>query len=114
MKIVVDLLGSDRGAENCIRKSETSKLLKDLSFVVVGPKSVIEKIEIDEDLEGRLEIIDTEEYILNTEEPTFAVKRKKDSSIVLAMKYLDKENADNGINFFWEYRSCACFRFVNC
>lgn len=100
MKIVVDLLGSDRGAETIFRGVvETSKLLKDLSFVVVGPKSAIEKIEIDEDLEGRLEIIDTEEYILNTEEPTFAVRRKKDSSIVLAMKYLDKENADGLISF---------------
>lgn len=78
MKIIVDLLGSDKGAETIFKGViETSKLLKDLYFVVIGPKEIIEKVNISDDLKNRLEIIDTKEYILNTEEPTFAVRRKK-------------------------------------
>lgn len=78
MKIIVDLLGSDKGAETIFKGViETSKLLKDLYFVVIGPKETIEKVNISDDLKNRLEIIDTKEYILNTEEPTFAVRRKK-------------------------------------
>ncbi|MFT4451634.1 phosphate acyltransferase PlsX [Parvimonas sp. G1425] len=100
MKIIVDLLGSDKGAETIFKGViETSKLLKDLAFVVIGPKEIIENIDIDDDLKNRLEIIDTKEYILNTEEPTFAVRKKKESSIVLGMKYLDKGNADGLISF---------------
>ncbi|MBF1294920.1 MAG: phosphate acyltransferase PlsX [Parvimonas sp.] len=100
MKIIVDLLGSDKGAETIFNGViETSKLLKDLSFIVIGPKKIIEKVNIDNDLKNRLEIIDTEEYILNTEEPTFAVRRKKDASIVLGMKLLDNGEADGLISF---------------
>lgn len=100
MKIIVDLLGSDKGAETIFNGViETSKFLKDLSFIVIGPKKIIEKINIDNDLKNRLEIIDTEEYILNTEEPTFAVRRKKDASIVLGMKLLDNGEADGLISF---------------
>lgn len=100
MKIIVDLLGSDKGAETIFKGViETSKLIKDLAFVVIGPKEIIDKIDIDDDLKNRLEIIDTKEYILNTEEPTFAVRKKKDASIVLGMKYLDKGNADGLISF---------------
>ena len=78
MKIIVDLLGSDKGVETIFKGViETSKLLKDLYFVVIGPRETIEKVNISDDLKNRLEIIDTKEYILNTEEPTFAVRRKK-------------------------------------
>ena len=100
MKIIVDLLGSDKGPETIFKGViETSKLHKDLSFVVIGPQEILKKIEIDNDLRDRLEIIDTHEYILNNEEPTFAVRKKKDSSIVLGMKYLDKGHADGLISF---------------
>ena len=100
MKIIVDLLGSDKGAETIFNGViETSKFLKYLSFIVIGPKKIIEKINIDNDLKNRLEIIDTEEYILNTEEPTFAVRRKRDASIVLGMKLLDNGEADGLISF---------------
>ena len=100
LKIIVDLLGSDKGAETIFNGViETSKLLKDLSFVVIGPKEIVDKFNVDSDLKNRLEIIDTNEYILNTEEPTFAVRRKKDASIVLGMKLLDKGEADGLISF---------------
>lgn len=99
MKIIVDLLGSDKGAE-CIFRGvvEASKLLN-VNFVVVGPKSVFEVVDIDKDSRERIEIIETEEYILNNEEPTFAVRRKKNSSIVLGMKELALDNADGLISF---------------
>ncbi len=37
--------------------------------------------------------------LLMTEEPTFAVRRKKDASIVLGMKLLDNGEADGLISF---------------
>ena len=46
MKIIVDLLGSDKGPETIFKGViETSKLHKDLSFVVIGPQEILKKIE---------------------------------------------------------------------
>lgn len=99
MKIIVDLLGSDKGVE-CIFKGvlEACKL-HDVDFIVVGPEKILKTFDIDENLKNRIEIIDTDEYILNNEEPTFAVRRKKNSSIVLGMKELALDKADGLISF---------------
>ena len=58
MKIIVDLLGSDKGVETIFKGViETSKLLKDLYFVVIGPRETIEKVNISDDLKNRLQRI---------------------------------------------------------
>lgn len=98
MKIIVDLLGSDRGAECIFEGVLESAKTNDVDFLLVGPKKLIEN-KICEDLKNRFTFIDTDEYILNTEEPTFAVRRKKNSSIVLAMNELLKEDYDGLISF---------------
>lgn len=98
MKLIVDLLGSDRGARCIFEGVLESARKNDVDFILVGPKKLLEN-EICEDLKNRITFIDTQEYILNTEEPTFAVRRKKNSSIVLAMKELLKEDCDGVISF---------------
>ena len=99
MRIIVDLLGSDKGPE-CIFRGiiEASKYVES-NFTVIGPKGIIDKYTLDDGLRKKIEVIDTEEYIFNDEEPTFAVRRKKNSSLVLGMKHLNEGFADGIISF---------------
>jgi len=92
MKIVVDAFGGDNapveiveGAVMAIGKN------KDLELVLCGKKEEIEKI-----LNGRtnrIEIIDAQEVVENTDHPTEAIRKKKDSSLVKAYDAL-KERED--------------------
>lgn len=99
MKIVVDLLGADKGAE-CIFKGVLQSIKdNDVEFILVGNKADLKMDKLSEETKNRITFIDTNECILNTEEPTFAVRRKKNASIVLAMKELCKEDVDGVISF---------------
>lgn len=83
MKIIVDTLGLDKGPITVLEG--VTKAIENLNIecVLVGPKNVIEKFNDYEKIKEKIEIIDTEEYIQNTEEPTLAVRRKKNASINL-------------------------------
>ena len=92
MKIVVDAFGGDNapleiveGAVMAIEKN------KDLEIVLCGKQAEIEKILGDR--KERIEIVDAEEVVLNTDHPTEAIRKKKNSSLVRAYDML-RENED--------------------
>lgn len=99
MKIIVDLLGADKGSECIFRGVLQSAKTNDVDFILVGPKNVLDTTQINDELKNRITFIDTDEYIKNNEEPTFAVRKKKNASIVLAMKELVKDKVDGLISF---------------
>ena len=92
MKIVVDAFGGDNapasvveGAFLALRKRD------DITIVLTGDKEKLEKL-----IGGktdRIEIIDAKEVITNDDQPTLAIRQKKDSSLVRAFDLL-KENDD--------------------
>lgn len=92
MKIVVDAFGGDKapleiveGAVMAIQKN------KELEIILCGKQAEIEKI-----LAGRterIEIVDADEVVLNTDHPTEAIRKKKNSSLVRAYDIL-RENED--------------------
>lgn len=99
MKIIVDTLGLDKGPITVLEG--VTKAIENLNIecILVGPKNVIEKFNDYEKIKEKIEIIDTEEYIQNTEEPTLAVRRKKNASINLGMRLLEEQKADGLISF---------------
>lgn len=99
MKIIVDLLGADKGSECIFKGVLQSAKTNDVDFILVGPKNILDTNQINEELKNRITFIDTDEYIKNNEEPTFAVRKKKNASIVLAMKELVKDKVDGLISF---------------
>lgn len=91
MKLIIDILGNDNGPQEVVHGVIDSIENNNSNFVLVGPKdiaeSVIEERKADK---ARFEFIDTSEYISNDDEPASSIRRKKNSSIVLALNELNE------------------------
>ena len=95
MKIVVDAMGGDNAPQEIV-KGAAMALSQDreLKVVLTGDEAKIKAA-----LAGlaydpaRLEIVHCTEVITNDDAPTLAIRQKKDSSLVVALKML-KEDAD--------------------
>ena len=95
MKIVLDTLGGDLGyKEHVAGAIEALKLNKDLSIVLVGNQEDLQKeLDIYSYDKSRIEIVNCTEIITCEDAPMEAIRRKKDSSVVVAYKLL-KEQED--------------------
>lgn len=95
MKFVLDAFGGD----NCpsaildgIYMAE--KKFDDIEYVVTGDKAVIEKYIQEKKYQFKnLEIVDAPEVISCNEAPTVAIRTKKNSSLVVAMDMLKKDES---------------------
>ncbi|MBO5394743.1 MAG: phosphate acyltransferase PlsX [Clostridia bacterium] len=92
MKIVVDAFGGDNapleiveGAVDAIRRNP------ELEVILCGKEQAIKEILNGRD--ERIEIVDAQDVVLNTDHPTEAIRKKKDSSLVRAYDVL-KERED--------------------
>ncbi len=99
MKIVVDAFGGDNAPEEvikgCIRALSE---VKDFSIVFAGSKKIIESILLRYDYDyTRVDIIDAPEIITNEDIPTQAIRSKDNSSIVVALNYL--QDNDEAVAF---------------
>ena len=92
-KIVIDLLGSDKGPEAVLLGASLAlKEFPDLYVTLVGPEALIneKKEEIGLDMR-RVKIIDANETITNFENPVTGVMQKPQASLVKAMKEVGVE-----------------------
>ena len=95
MKLVVDIFGGDNSPiETVAGAVEAINEQKDLSLILTGDETLIndelKKYEYDKQ---RIEVVHAPEVISCNESPTTAIKRKKDSSLVVAYGLL-KERED--------------------
>ena len=92
MKILIDTFGADNGPKVLVDGAILALREKDFIPVFVGNEEEIEKL-----IDGRIskyEIINTDKYISNDEDPVRAIRRKKNSSLVLAYNKLKEEGYD--------------------
>ena len=92
-KIVIDLLGSDKGPEAVLLGASLAlKEFPDLYVTLVGPEALIneKKEEIGLDMR-RVKIIDANETITNFENPVTGIMQKPQASLVKAMKEVGVE-----------------------
>ena len=91
MKILFDTTGLDLGVKEVIEGAILSKEELNIEPTLVGDEDIIRPIlnEIGMDMN----ILDAKEIITNEEEPAFAIRRKKDSSIVVAFNNLNAYDA---------------------
>lgn len=96
MKVLVDCHGADAGVQVAVEGAlDALNERKSLSVVLCGKKQDIDKC-----LEGktydkeRLEIKEAGEPITNDDAPALAIRRKKDSSMVLGLRALSAGEAD--------------------
>ncbi len=95
-RIVIDAMGGDNAPTCNIQGAVDSvNIHKDVHIILVGKEDIIKeglsKYEYDK---SRIEIINAEENITCDEPPVMAVRRKKDSSIVVGMKLVKEGKAD--------------------
>lgn len=93
--IAIDTLGGDNGAEPMIAGiSEAMSKYDDVSFIVTGREdelnTYIENYNCDKE---RIEIINAGEVITCHDAPVEAIRNKKESSLVLALNTVKKEQA---------------------
>ena len=87
-KIVIDLLGSDKGPETVLLGASLAlKEFPDLFITLVGPEALVseKKDELGLDM-SRIKVINAEETITNYENPYTGIMNKPNASLVLAMK----------------------------
>ena len=92
MKILIDTYGADAGLKVIVDGAILAKEKRDFTPVFVGNEK-----EIKENINGRItdyEIIPTDSFISNDEDPVRAIRRKKDASIVLAYEKSKEEGYD--------------------
>jgi len=97
VRVVVDVMGGDEapdvilaGAREVLQSSNTED--QRITLVLVGAAEAIKPIS--EDFPNRIEAVATTEVIEMTEHPAQAVKKKKDSSIVVGCRLVKEGRGD--------------------
>ncbi|MFC0474768.1 phosphate acyltransferase PlsX [Robertmurraya beringensis] len=96
MKLALDAMGGDHAPKEIVLGAmKAVQAFDDLHICLVGDEA---KIKEHLTTHERISILHTEEVILGTDEPVKAVRRKKDSSMVLAAKLVADGEADGCIS----------------
>ena len=89
MKIIVDGMGGDNSPKEIVKGCVDAVKELDLNLIIVGVKEIIEKeLTKYEFPQENIDIINATEVITNDDEPVLAIRRKKDSSMVVGLKAL--------------------------
>lgn len=92
MRIAIDAMGGDHAPKEIVLgAAEAVKEIKNLEIVLFGNENSINKYLSDA---GRIHIVHTDEVITADDEPARAVRRKKNSSMVLMAKEVKEGRAD--------------------
>lgn len=97
MKILIDVLGADKGVGEIVKGAISALDKIDYTPIFVGPEDEIKKY-LPESIKGKYEIINANDLITNNDKPTTAIRRKKDSSMVMAFHALKDNKADGMIS----------------
>lgn len=95
MKIVIDGMGGDNAPKSNVEGAVNAIKEYNVDLIITGDKEILEKefsnYEFDR---NKLEIVHTTEIIENEDKPVKAIRAKKDSSMVVALKMVKEGKAD--------------------
>ena len=92
MRIAIDAMGGDHAPKEIVKGALAAiKQYEDIEIVLIGNENLINQHLTDP---TRITIIHTEEKIDSTDSPVTAIRRKKNSSMVLAIKEVKEGRAD--------------------
>lgn len=97
VKVVLDAMGGDNAPVEPVKGAvEAVTEREDIEVILTGRKEIIEK-----ELEkypgypkNRIQVVHAEEVIETAEPPVIAIRKKKDSSIVVGLNMVKKQEAD--------------------
>lgn len=93
MKIIVDAMGGDNAPEAIVKGALMARDELGIELVLVGKKEEIEACIADAGTD-KIEIADAREVVTMDDEPSTACRRKKDSSMTVALKMLHDGKGD--------------------
>lgn len=94
MKIAIDAMGGDNAPKSTVEGAVlAAKRYSDIEIILVGQIDEIKKCQ-PTDFPSNISLVNATEVILTEEEPVKAVRRKKDSSLVVASKMVKENKAD--------------------
>ena len=95
-KVVVDAMGGDNAPEELVKGAmEAVNRRDDIKVILTGDKKKIEEILASENYpKDKIKVVHTSEVIDTAESPVSAIRKKKDSSLVVAMGLVKKGEAD--------------------
>ncbi|MCR8745267.1 phosphate acyltransferase PlsX [Romboutsia lituseburensis] len=95
MKIVIDGMGGDNAPKSNVEGAVKAIKEYNVDLIITGDKDILEKefanYEFDK---SKLEIVHTTEIIENEDKPVKAIRSKKDSSMVVALRLVKEGKAD--------------------
>ncbi|MBC8590478.1 phosphate acyltransferase PlsX [Wansuia hejianensis] len=95
MKIIVDSMGGDNAPIEVIKGIVDAIKEYKIDIIVVGNEEVINRELNKYDYpKERIEILDAKDIITNEDDPALAIRRKKDSSMVVGLKALAEGKGD--------------------
>ena len=95
MKIAVDAMGGDFAPGEIVKGAVMGAGEYDTDIILVGPTEKIEKELAKYDHSGvNIEIVDTDEYLVEGEHPAYALRQKRKASILVATKLVREGKAD--------------------
>lgn len=97
VKVVVDAMGGDYAPVEPVKGAvQAVKERQDIQVILTGDKTAIEKElgKYQDFPKDRIQIVHTSEVIETAEPPVMAIRKKKDSSIVVGLNMVKKQEAD--------------------
>lgn len=93
-KIVVDAMGGDNAPAEIVKGAlEALEAKKDFAVIFTGDEEMIKAELANAKYDAsRVEIVHCTEVITNDDDPAYAIRRKKDSSVVVGMKLLKEKD----------------------
>lgn len=96
IKVAVDAMGGDHAPGEVVSGAvEAVSQRQDIKVLLIGPQdTVTEELKKHSYPADRIEVIHAAEVISTEEAPVMAIRKKKDSSIVVGMQLVKKQEAD--------------------
>ena len=96
MKLVIDCFGGDKGCAPCIEAAKKAlAVYPDLRVILVGDEEKI-RAELSEVPEG-IEILHAPDIVTGNDKPTDAIRLKRESSMMKAIKLLREDESVDGL-----------------
>lgn len=95
MRIAVDAMGGDYAPGEIVKGAVIAAREYNVDIMLVGPRERVEKELAKHDLSGlNFEIVHTDQYIVEGEHPAYALREKRNASILVATKLVKQGKAD--------------------
>lgn len=98
MRIAVDAMGSDRAPDVEVEGAVAASLENDTEILLVGNEAILNEKLAKHPKRGAVSVVHASEAIQMNEPPVMAVRRKRDASMLVAMRLIKEGRADAAVS----------------